>query len=200
MDAPLLTTKLSIPYLRTARVIRENLIARLTGDLWQGARFSRKLTLVCAPAGYGKTTLVTEWLHQLSIGSSGAVIDGGTAWLSLDDGDNDPAVFLSYIIAAIQGCHPGFGITTRGLLQSPQPPPGDVILTTLLNEIAALSSPIILVLDDYQFIQSPAIHQQLATLLERLPAVVHLVLVTREDPLLPLARLRARGQMLEIRG
>jgi len=198
MIAPILTTKLNIPLLRTARVTRTRLVQRLTAGLWQENGFTRKLSLISAPAGYGKTTLVTEWLHYLSDDNPGFQPTG--AWLSLDETDNDPTLFLSYLIAAIQTHHPGFGEVSRSLIQSPQPPPVEVILTTLLNEMAVLPTPYILVLDDYHAIRVAAIHQQTAVLLERLPIFVHMVLITREDPLLPLARLRARGHLLEIRG
>jgi len=151
-----------------------------------------KLTLVCAPAGYGKTTLVLDWLSQID-----REYDSG--WFSLDENDNDPVRFLAYVIAAIQQTYPDFGEGTGALLYAPQPPPGEVILTTLLNEMAAIPKPFILVLDDYHTIQIPAIQKNLATWLEHQPKALHLVLVTREDPLLPIARWRARGQLTEIR-
>ncbi len=121
------------------------------------------------------------------------------AWLSLDEADNDPRRFLAYLIAAIQPIRPGLGESIGALLQLPQPPPAEMILTALVNELAAVPAPILLVLDDYHVIHSLPIHEQVTFLLEHQPAGMHLVLMTREDPLLPIARLRARGQVLEIR-
>jgi LuxR family maltose regulon positive regulatory protein len=186
MSTLLLVTKLNIPPLRPCLVTRPHLVARLNAGL------RGRLTLVSAPAGYGKTTLVTQWLAQLPT-------DNSLTWLSLDASDNDPTRFLSYIIAAIGQIHSGFGESTGALLQSPQPLPDGIILTTLLNEIAAIPTPFILTVDDYHAIQTLAIHQQLTFLLEHQPSHMHLVLITREDPLLPISRLRARGQVTEIR-
>jgi LuxR family maltose regulon positive regulatory protein len=186
VSIPLIVTKLQVPIVRRRLVRRAHLVEVLNTGLY------RKLTLVSAPAGYGKTTLVAEWLSQLPPSVE-------SAWLSLDEGDNDPARFLSYIIAALRQLHDGFGAATGALLQSPEPPPSEVILTTLVNEIAAIPTQFVLTLDDYHTIRTPAIHQQLALLLEHQPPRMHLVLITREDPLLPVARLRARGQLLEIR-
>jgi LuxR family maltose regulon positive regulatory protein len=154
-----------------------------------------RLTLISAPAGYGKTTLVTEWL--LSLTSAGEEVK--VAWLSLDEGDNDPQRFLAYLLAALRQINAGFGSAVEAMLQSPQPPPGDVILTALVNEIAAVLQPFILILDDYHVVHTPPIYQQLSFLLEHRPPQMRLVILTREDPPLPLARLRARGQMVEIR-
>lgn len=179
-------TKIGVPPMRPRLVARPHLIARLNAGL------HGQLTLVSAPAGYGKTTLVTEWFSQLPISYS-------FTWLSLDESDNDPARFLQYIIAAMRQVHADFGQATSALLQSPQQPPGEVILTTLVNEVAAIPTPFILVLDDYHAIHTPAIHQQLAMLLEHQPSQMHLVLISREDPFLPISRLRARGHLSEIR-
>ena len=121
------------------------------------------------------------------------------AWLSLDEADNDPRRFLAYLMAAVQQIRPGLGESMGALLRSPQPPPAEIMLTALVNELAAAPEPILLVLDDYHVIHSLPIHQQVTFLLEHQPARMHLVLMTREDPLLPIARLRARGQVLEIR-
>ena len=150
----------------------------------------RKLTLVSAPAGFGKTTLVSEWLRQSKYQAT---------WLSLDESDNDPARFLAYLIAALRQLQADFGSGTSSILQLPQPPPPNVILTSLVNELSALPAPFILALDDYHAIHTPPIHQQLAFILDNQPTNMHLVILTREDPLLPVARLRARGQLLEIR-
>ncbi len=180
----LLSSKLCVPPLRSQIVLRP----RLTDKLESGG--NNKLTLVSAPAGYGKTTLVTEWLDQ------GKYL---VTWLSLDEGDNDPRRFFVYLIAALQQVNQGIGKAVQAMLVSPQPPPDEVVIGTLVNEIAAVPEPFILVLDDYHVIHTPPIHKQIASLIEHQPSQMHLVLITREDPLLPLSRLRARGQMLEIR-
>ncbi len=149
-----------------------------------------KLTLISAAAGFGKTTLVSEWVA--SCGRS-------VAWLSLDEGDNDPVRFISYLVAALQTIKAGMGEGLLAALQSPQPPSIESILTTLLNEIVSAPDPFILVLDDYHIIDSKLVDNVLTFLLEHLPAQMHLVIATREDPHLPLARLRARGQFTELR-
>jgi LuxR family maltose regulon positive regulatory protein len=182
----LLATKLQIPPRRLALVSRPHLIEQID----QGLRSGHKLILVCAPAGFGKTTLVAEWLRRL---------ERPIAWLSLDDSDNDPARFLAYLIAALRQIDAGIGEATEALLESPQPPPLEVVLTSLINEIASIPTPFVLALDDYHVIQTPAIHQQQALLLERQPPHMRQVILTREDPPLPVARLRARDQLGEIR-
>jgi LuxR family maltose regulon positive regulatory protein len=180
----MLTTKLYIPPSRAIVVHRPRLIERLNTGLHS------KLTLISAPAGFGKTTLVGEWL---------AASKRPTAWLSLDAGDNDPTRFLTYLVAALQTLAPHIGASVLGGLQSPQPAAPDALLTALVNDIAALPDGCILVLDDYHVINARPIDQALTFLLERLPPQMHLVIVTREDPRLPLARLRARGQLSELR-
>ena len=189
MTEILLHTKIGVPSKRSMAVARSRLLERANEGLAQGSEFLRKLTLVSAPAGYGKTTMVSEWLRGLSMPS---------AWLSLDESDNDPSRFMAYFIAAIQSIQPGFGGALQAMLQSPQRPPAEVILTVLLNELAALPDLLVLVLDDYHSINNIVIHQQISFLLERLPPHMHLVLITREDPLLPISRLRAGNQVLEI--
>jgi LuxR family transcriptional regulator, maltose regulon positive regulatory protein len=184
MAAPILATKLYKPPLRALSVRRPHLIARLNDGL------RRKLTLVAAPAGFGKTTLVSEWV--VSCGRP-------VAWLSLDEGDNDPSRFLSYLVTALGTVAPGIGEGTLRALQSPQPPPPDTLLTSLLNEIAAVPDEFVLVLDDYHVIDSKAVDSALAFLIEHQPPQMHLAIATREDPPLPLARLRARGELTELR-
>jgi LuxR family maltose regulon positive regulatory protein len=174
-------------------------VTQLNQGLLTGNRFLRKLTFISAPAGYGKTTIVLEWLNHLSSDYPEANSIDSTAWLSLDENDNDPARFLSYIIGSIQKIQPGFGKATEELIQLPQPPPKEAILTTLLNEMTTISRPYFLVLDDYHTIRIPEIHQQVRFLFEHQPDHIHFVMVTREDPLLPLSRLRAGGKMAEIR-
>jgi LuxR family maltose regulon positive regulatory protein len=186
MSPNLLVTKLYTPPARKNLVQRQRLTGMLN-DAWQQGK---KLILVSASAGYGKTTLVTEWVRGLSIKSS---------WFSLDESDNDPARFLTYLIAALQIIDKSIGEKTQAMLQSPQPLPPDLVLTSLLNEIAAVPTPFILVLDDYHLIQALPIHSQLDFLVEHQPPQMHLLIITREDPPLPLARLRARSQMFEIR-
>jgi len=181
---PTLVTKLYIPPLRPKVVPRTHLIEQLNEGL------HRKLTLISAPAGFGKTTLVSEWI---------AGCKQSVAWLSLDKGDNDPTRFLTYLVAALQTIATDIGGGVLNVLQSPQPPSTESILTTLLNEIVAIPDKFILVLDDYHVIDSKPIDNALAFLLEHLPAQMHLVIATREDPHLPLARLRARGQLTELR-
>jgi len=186
MPAPLLATKLYIPPPRPKIVPRPRLIERLNAGCAQGCR----LTLISAPAGFGKTTLVSEW-----IASCGMPV----AWLSLDEGDNDPARFISYLVKALQTIRAGIGEGLLAALQSPQPLQIETILTTLLNEISTIPENFLLVLDDYHSIDSQPVDQSLAFLIEHQPPQMHLLIATREDPDLPLARLRARGQLTELR-
>ena len=157
--------------------------------------------MISAPAGYGKTTLVTEWLSTLTPDSPslGKLEETRASWLSLEEADNDPTRFLAYLIAAVKQISSGFGESIVALLRSSPAPPAEIILTAFLNELAAIPTPFILVFDDYHVIHTLSIHQQLSFLLEHQPSHMHLVLMTREDPLLPIPRLRARGHVLEIR-
>src|SRR6516225_9808990 len=184
MPTPILATKLYIPRLRPNVVSRPRLLARLNEGL------HRKLTLISAPAGFGKTTLVSSWV---------ALIDRQVAWLSLDAGENDPTLFLTYLVAALQTIAPTIGEGVLGVLQSSQPPPPESILTALLNEITTLPDHFVLVLDDYHVIDTKAVDQALTYLVEHLPPQMHLVIATRADPQLPLARLRARSHLTELR-
>ena len=186
---PILATKLYIPPPRPKIVLRPHLIERLNESL------HRKLILISAPAGFGKTTLISEWVHSLG----GATPPSAVAWLSLDEEDKDPARFLIYLITALQTVAPNLGAGVLSVLQSPQPPPAEPILTALINEIAALPEDFILVLDDYHVIDAKPVDNVLTFLLEHLPPQMHLVITTREDPRLPLARLRGRGQLTELR-
>jgi LuxR family transcriptional regulator, maltose regulon positive regulatory protein len=180
----ILASKLYLPRLRPNVVSRPHLIERLSAGLY------RKLTLISAPAGFGKTTLVSEWIN----GSGQAA-----AWLSLDEGDNDPIRSLTYLVGALQTISPSVGEGILRALQSSQPPPPNAILAALLNEMTTIPSQFILVLDDYHVIETRAVDQILSTLIQYLPPQMHLVIVTREDPQLPLARLRAQGQLTEMR-
>src|SRR5438270_5426411 len=184
MPTPILATKLYIPRLRPNVVSRSRLIERLNEGL------HRKLTLIAAPAGFGKTTLVSAWV---------AGCDRQVAWLSLDEGDNDPTRFLTYLVAALQTIAPTIGEGVSGVLQSPQPPPTASILTALLNEITTIPDHFVLVLDDYHVLDAKPVDHALTFLLEHLPPQMHLVIATREDPPLPLARLRAGGYLTEVR-
>jgi LuxR family maltose regulon positive regulatory protein len=198
MSAALLATKLVIPPLRPRErvVSRPRLIERLN----EGRRLGCPLTLISAPAGFGKTTVITEWLHAHET-------KWPAAWLSLDEEDNDPARFFSYFIAAIETVHPEVGADALTLLQSPQPPALNSVLALLINSLANLlgdprsprEQPLVLVLDDYHVIDDQAIHDALTFLLEHQPPHVHLIITSRVDPPLPLARLRARGHLNELR-
>ncbi len=198
MSTSLLTSKLYIPPLRSrSRVVpRPRLIERLNTGL------DGRLTLVSAPAGFGKTTLLSEWIH-----ASGATQASPlqVAWASLDEGDNDPARFWTYVLAALNTLQPGLGDDALALLRAPQPSPIEAVLTTLINGVASLPQghhrgrPYVLVLDDYHVVESPAIHEALAFLLDHLPPQLHLLLSGRADPPLPLSRLRARGELAELR-
>ncbi len=184
MPTPILATKLYIPGLRPNVVSRPRLLERLNEGL------HRKLTLISAPAGFGKTTLVSEWVEG---------IERPAAWLSLDEGENDPARFLTYLVAALQTIAATIGEGVSGVLQSPQPPPPEAMLTALLNDLITIPDQFILVLDDYHVLEAKAVDQALTFLLDHLPPQMHLVIATREDPALPLARLRVGGQLTEVR-
>src|SRR5450755_4109350 len=181
---PILATKLYLPRLRPNVVSRPRLLERLNEGL------HRKLTLISAPAGFGKTTLVSAWV---------AFIERPTAWLSLDEGENDPTQFLAYLVAALQPIAANIGEGVLDMLQSSLPLPTEAILTALLNEITTLPDNFVLVLDDYHVIDAKPVDIALTYLVEHLPPRMHLVIVTREDPQLPLARLRARGHLTELR-
>jgi LuxR family maltose regulon positive regulatory protein len=195
MSAPILATKLYIPLPRSRVVARPRLLERLNEDLRQDQGFARKLTLISAPAGFGKTALAGQWVA----GFAQIEPEVRVAWLSLDDGDSDPARFLAYLIAALQTIVADLGAGVLVSLQTPQPPPPEVILTSLLNEIAAIPDAFVLVLDDYHLVDSQRVDHAVTFLVEHLPPQMHLVIATREDPQLPLARLRGRGQLVELR-
>jgi len=189
MSIRLLATKFHIPPWRSLGLSRPRLVERLS----TGMREGRRLTLVSAPAGYGKSTLCSEWIHSLRSES------WLTAWLTLDPADNDLRRFLAYFQAVFQQIVPAAGESAPSLLDLPQLPPTSLVLDELLNRLSTQESAILLFLDDYQVISDPAIHEAVAYFLEHQPAGVHLVITTRQDPPLPLARLRARQQMTEIR-
>jgi LuxR family maltose regulon positive regulatory protein len=183
MDVPLLTAKLYIPPVRPEVVPRAGLIERLNAGLY------RRLTLLSAPAGYGKTTLLGQWVAQCA---------RPVAWLSLDEGDNDPVRFWAYVAGALRTVRPEIGDIAQVVFQSSQPPPVESALAGLLNQIAEAPDPFVLVLDDYHMIRTPAIHEGIAFLLENLSPQMHLVIATRADPPLGLPRLRGRDQLTEL--
>ncbi|MBA3641774.1 MAG: tetratricopeptide repeat protein [Acidobacteria bacterium] len=184
---PLLATKLYIPKWRPGLVSRPSLIERLN----QGN--ARKLTLVSAPAGYGKTTLLAEWLDATPASERPA------AWVSLDQSDNDPALFWTYVITALQTMRSRVGVNALSVLNAPQPPPIEAVLTILINELTEIEDDFTLILDDFHLIDAQPVHGGIAFLLDHLPPQLHLVIASRADPPLPLARLRAHGESIELR-
>src|SRR6266516_3740614 len=182
---PLLSTKLHAPRPRTHLVLRAHLVRQLQQGM------ARSLTLVSAPAGFGKSTLLAQWLMESSI---------PVAWLSLEADDNDPTRFLSYLITALQTRDAQLGMTALALLRTPQPPPPEVVLAVLTNDLVERGGGnVVFVLDDYHVITAESIQRGMTFLLEHLPPQLHLILATRADPPLPLARLRAQGQLSEVR-
>ena len=180
----LLATKLHAPRTLPGFVVRPRLLERLAEGI------ARALVLVCTPAGFGKTTLLADWAR------------GGqrpVAWLSLDDADNDPARFWRHAAAALDRVCPGVAEPVAALLGPPPPRSFEGLVTTLLNELDGVAEEVVLVVDDYHLIQAPPVHQSLGFLLEHLPGSLRLVVASRADPPLPLARLRARGQLAELR-
>ena len=190
VPTPLLETKLYLPGSPRGLVPRPRLSERLD----RGA--ASPLMLVSAPAGFGKTTLLAEWL---AAGPAAPTDERSVAWLSLDPDDNDAAAFWTYVIAALQTVAPAVGASALALLESAQPAPIQTVLTTLLNDIGAGSSDLVLVLDDYHVIDSLDVQEGMAFLVDHLSPRLHLVIVSRADPALPLARLRARGELVETR-
>ena len=191
MQAPLIATKFVIPPQRAGTISRPHLFEKLDRSL------DGRLTLLSAPAGFGKTTLVVTWLYALEKKGTGKRI----AWFSLDESDNDPVRFWGGLVAALQSIWPGIGQEALSMFKSARPVPVETILTVLVNEITSLAEegPFLLVLDDLHVVTTPQIISALAFLLEHLPAGLHLVVTTRVDPILPLPRLRARQQVAEIR-
>ena len=186
MAGPLLATKLHVPRRQRGLVARPRLSERLS----RGAESA--LTLVSAPAGFGKTTLLAQWL-------AAAPAEGrAVAWLSLDQRDNDPALFWTYLVGALKTAVQGAGASALSLLQPPEPP-SEAGLATLLNDLDAISDDVVLVLDDYHVIEARDVQDGMSFLLEHLPAQIHLVIASRAGPALPLARLRGRGELVEIR-
>jgi len=187
LGRPLLDTKLYVPRSRSVVIARD----RLTDALRRGA--AQKLTLVVAPAGFGKTTLLAEWLADVA----GRVNEAG--WVSLDPSENEPVLFWSYVIRALQNIHPAVGTQALALLESPQAPSIEIVLTTLINEVEMIDRDFVVILDDYHVIDSAPVHNSLGFLLDHLPRRMRLVVASRSDPALPLPRLRARGELTELR-
>jgi LuxR family maltose regulon positive regulatory protein len=185
MTGPLLQTKLHVPRRRRGSTARPRLTERLGGG-------ESALTLVSAPAGFGKTTLLTEWLAAAPV--KGRLV----AWLSLDQRDNDPVVFWAYVVAALQTAAPGVGAGALALLESPQPST-EAVLATLLNDLSAVPDDVVLVLDDFHVIAARDVQEGMAFLLEHRPPQLRVVIASRADPALPLARMRARGELVELR-
>jgi len=191
-NAPFIHTKLSAPQLRSGLVARPTLVGEL---LQESPRHT--LTLVCAPAGYGKTTLLGNWIAEIK--KTPNPDNPIFCWLSLSESDNEPVLFLGYVVAAFESAGAGLSAEAGLMLQASTPAPAQTILAILINELEKLPRSIYLILDDYQFVSNKTIHEGVAFLLDHMPANVHLVIATRSDPPIPLARLRARGQMIEIR-
>lgn len=184
MTTSLLTTKLTMPSLRVDCVPRQSLFDRLDRGL------SRKLILISAPAGFGKTTLLGAWLQSRAV---------KTAWLALDSDDDHPARFMAYCVGALARCVPALIAPTRQLLAAPQPPPPEAVVRSLINDLAGLDEDLLLVLDDYHLIRSEGIHAALNQLLDHTPPHLHLAIATRADPPLNISRLRGRDELVELR-
>jgi LuxR family maltose regulon positive regulatory protein len=207
MSTPLLQTKFYIPPTRPELIPRPHLIERLNEGLWQGDGFGRKLTLVTAPAGHGKTTLVSNWLLEIGdrlllgnwkLDNAQSSQSPSILWYSIDPEDNTLETFFACLAAATQELTgTGESLTTR--LSLPQSIPPKACVAAWLNDVMLIAAPFILVLEDFHLVTSSEIHQALAYLLDRMPPDMHLVMISRADPLLPLARLRVRGEMREIR-
>lgn len=184
MVTPILATKLYIPPTRPGLIAR----SRLINKLFEGLH--HKLTLISAPAGFGKTTLLASYLSELGMPA---------AWLSIDKNDNQEGLFLRYLVSALQVVDQAIGSDAVQLIEAPQPPHFESVLSSLINDVNSTNTDLTMVLDDYQNINSQSVHDEVSFLLEHIPNNLHLVIATRSDPPLPLARLRAQNQMVEIR-
>ena len=191
MSTPLLLTKLNLPPARQNLVRRERLFQRLDAGLAQG----HLLTLVCAPAGFGKTTLVSEWIYQHKETGS----ERKYAWLTCERTENDLARFVAYLVAALEKVEQEVGESVLAALKTTRPPAISILATLLINEITRLGADFVLVLDDFHTITAQPVHEFITYLVDHQPPRMHLVVITRSDPPLPLSRLRARGQMSELR-
>jgi LuxR family transcriptional regulator, maltose regulon positive regulatory protein len=191
MAMSMLATKFHVPAPRRRAVARPRLVEPLFSDSHEG----RKLTLVCAPAGFGKTTLLSQWVLQVRAAEPGVRV----AWLSLDAGDNDPARFLTHLIAGMHGADAGLGSGAQALLDATPAAAVEPVLVTLINDLSRAETSFILVLDDYHAIEAHAVHDAVTFLLNHSPPQLHLAITSRSDPPLPLSRLRARDQITELR-
>lgn len=201
MSHKILKTKLYVPPTHSETIARPRLLTQLNDNIY------RRLTLLSAPAGFGKTTLVSQWVADRRFELSNPLLEKAQqnprlttrlVWLSLDENDNNTRQFFTYLIAALQQIDPCIGHTVQGLLQSSQPLSADSIIATLINDLATLPHPIILVMDDYHSITSPELHEVMTFLINYIPPQMHLIIMTRIAPPWPLHLLRARGQMFEI--
>jgi len=193
VTTPLLKTKLFIPPSKSDLLDRPRLVRRLNEGL------GGKLTLISAPAGFGKTTLLTSWIH-----SDGETLQRSpplplAAWISLDEGDNEPVRFVSYLVAALRNIQPEVGGSTLDILQTPNPPPDEILLVSLINELSEIQNNFMVVLDDDHVVIEERVHSIITFLLENQPPQMHLVISSRSDPPWPYARLRGRGEINEIR-
>lgn len=186
MSSQLLETKLRIPTPRSGSIPR----LRLSEHLRHGRLLP--LTLLSAPAGFGKTTLLADWL------ASDEASDLTPAWVSLDERDNDPMTFSTYVVTALHRASPGTGAARLTQLEPPGSP-SEVVVVELINELVEHQAEVLLVLDDYHLIESADVHSSMELFVDNLPSNVHVVLAARSDPGIPLARMRARGQLVEIR-
>ena len=184
VPAPLLSTKLRVPHTQPEIVHRPRLIKLLNEGL------NSKLILISAPAGYGKTTILVDWIQQQNY---------PTAWLSLDERDNDSVRYMTYLVSAIQAIRPGLGESSLSILQTSSLETPELVLKPLVNDLADIAQPLLLVLEDYHLIHAQAVHEVTIFLLEHLPSQAHLVIVTRADPPFPIARLRGHNLLTELR-
>lgn len=201
MPEPILTTRLWLPSLPTRIVTRPRLLERLCSQP------DRRLTLICAPAGFGKTTLLAEWIHHAQGYPGQDRLDASLpdirqtdfAWLALNEQDNDLRTFLRYLVAALQTVDGELGEGVMPVLEAAQTPEPRYVINHLINELASRNHRLVLTLDDYHIIDNPAVHKILTYLIDHQPSQLHLVVTSRFDPPLPLSRLRVRQQILELR-
>ena len=182
----MIRTKLQMPIKRERAISRPALIQKLD----EGLAVNRRLTLISAPPGYGKTSLAVEWANHS---------DANFVWLSIDSGDDEPIRFFTYLIAALQTQDKNIGMAAQSLLDAPKFPPLEMLMGTLINDISETVGKIVLVLDDFQYIQNSILNEAIQLLMENQPQTLHLVVVSRKNPAISLPRFRARGQMTEIR-
>ncbi len=191
MAMSMLATKFHVPAPRRHALARPRLVDPLLSD----SREDRKLTLICAPAGFGKTTLLSQWVRRVRVADPGVRV----AWLSLDAGDNDPARFLNHLVAGMHGVDAGIGSGAKALLDATQAAAAEPVLVALINDVAQAGAAFIVVLDDYHAVEARPVHDAVAFLLDHSPPQLHLAMASRSDPPLPLSRLRGRDQMTELR-